>query len=616
MTTAVVAGMTITGHAGIPAGTKVLAGSTATRIDLDFTGTGQTGLTATVPTSTVLTFGPTTALPMTNQAEVGMRVTGPVVTGTVGADVAAASVSLTFSSAMTSTPAVGSQVTGHVGIPAGTTVKTGSTTTQINLDFTGTGHTGLTAVVPEDTVITCHTIPVGTTVKAGTTATVVELAFVAPFTGITTTLPASTPLTFKSPDVRERMLVSGFGIPAGTRVASVSTSDHTMTLDTPITEHLGAFALSTSATATAVGDATLQMAGTSQPAGQHVQVGMTVTGHSGVPAGTTVVHVNGALAVWLSNAVTVAIPASTVLTFTHTFTFSTTTIALAGNVYASTSPAGGARTNDLVFNHAGIPAGTTVVDAGPSVTSLTHYNSGTSQSSLELSNALTADVPGSTSLHLDPLQTTVTLSGTAPSPPIAVGMYVTGDGVPTGTWVVSKPSATQIVLSQKVCASTAAVPGVQTWGCTKVWDSTTPFDLTFESPYDGTVDVKEVVKGVSPLGGTFTVSFGDDYTADLPFDASNYTMKHELEQLPGIDEVNVRREDLGTGHRWEVTFTKVRGSCVLSKGATSDWRWGRLRAAGPQVLSPPACHSPSLCRLAPATGARQPAGHGGAHAPL
>ena len=37
-------------------------------------------------------------------------------------------------------------------------------------------------------------------------------------------------------------------------------------------------------------------------------------------------------------------------------------------------------------------------------------------------------------------------------------------------------------------------------------------------------------------------------------------MKAALEALPSIDQVNVRREDLGTGHRWEITFTKALGN--------------------------------------------------------
>jgi len=74
------------------------------------------------------------------------------------------------------------------------------------------------------------------------------------------------------------------------------------------------------------------------------------------------------------------------------------------------------------------------------------------------------------------------------------------------------------------------------------------------------VDVNEVTKGVSPLGGTFVISYGSDFTNDIDFDASNETVKAALEALPSIDEVNVRREELGTGHRWEVTFTKALGN--------------------------------------------------------
>lgn len=83
------------------------------------------------------------------------------------------------------------------------------------------------------------------------------------------------------------------------------------------------------------------------------------------------------------------------------------------------------------------------------------------------------------------------------------------------------------------------MPQPATLTCAQIWDS--PETLTFKPPYDGTVDVHEVVKGASPLGGTFTVSYGDDYTLDLPFDASNYTMKQELEKLPSIDEVGATR---------------------------------------------------------------------------
>ncbi len=51
------------------------------------------------------------------------------------------------------------------------------------------------------------------------------------------------------------------------------------------------------------------------------------------------------------------------------------------------------------------------------------------------------------------------------------------------------------------------------------------------------VDVNEVTKGWSPLGGTFVISYGADYTDDIDFDASNETVKAALEALASIDQV-------------------------------------------------------------------------------
>ena len=142
MTTAAVAGMTVTGHVGIPVGTTVKAGSTTTQIDLDFTAPA-TGLTGAIPANTVLHFGSVSFAPLT---------------GTVGSGSAAiGATSLTLATAMSPVVVKGMQVTGHAGIPAGTTVKTGSTATQIELDFTAPA-TGLTAQVPASTVISFKTV--------------------------------------------------------------------------------------------------------------------------------------------------------------------------------------------------------------------------------------------------------------------------------------------------------------------------------------------------------------------------------------------------------------------------------------------------------------------------
>jgi hypothetical protein len=74
------------------------------------------------------------------------------------------------------------------------------------------------------------------------------------------------------------------------------------------------------------------------------------------------------------------------------------------------------------------------------------------------------------------------------------------------------------------------------------------------------VYVDEVLKGYSPLDGTFTVAYEGEYSMDVDFDASAAEMKVALEAINTIDEVDVQRENLGSGFRWTVTFTKALGN--------------------------------------------------------
>ena len=195
---------------------------------------------------------------------VGMRVSGPTVSGTVGSGSAAiGATSLSLAAAMSSAPVVGMQVTGHVGIPAGTTVKAGSTATQIDLAFSGPS-TGLTVLVPASTIITCSSILEGTTVTR-VTETAITLSRPTEadipggtqlrFRGATIRLsgpgvwPAdldSTELVF-DPLVNEVKLaeanhlilpgqpVSGVGVPPGTTVVSYDESIPSITLSHNLT---------------------------------------------------------------------------------------------------------------------------------------------------------------------------------------------------------------------------------------------------------------------------------------------------------------------------------------------------------------------------------------------
>jgi len=92
--------------------------------------------------------------------------------------------------------------------------------------------------------------------------------------------------------------------------------------------------------------------------------------------------------------------------------------------------------------------------------------------------------------------------------------------------------------------------------------------LTGSSPR---VDVVEVIKGHSPLSGTFTLSYLGEYTNDLYFDASAEIMKETLEDLPSIYEVDVHRDDLGNGYRWWVTFVSILGD--LPEMVPYPYRW-------------------------------------------
>ena len=75
-------------------------------------------------------------------------------------------------------------------------------------------------------------------------------------------------------------------------------------------------------------------------------------------------------------------------------------------------------------------------------------------------------------------------------------------------------------------------------------------DLTANTTQGGvSVSVNEAVKGVSPLGGTFVVSYEGQYTGDIDFDASASEMKSALEAVATIDEVDVIKENLGSGRR-------------------------------------------------------------------
>jgi hypothetical protein len=93
----------------------------------------------------------------------------------------------------------------------------------------------------------------------------------------------------------------------------------------------------------------------------------------------------------------------------------------------------------------------------------------------------------------------------------------------------------------------------------------TPTDMSVE------YTVVEAIKGLSPIAGTFTVFFEDEYTDDIDFDASAASVKDRLEDLSGVGRVQVTREDLGNGFKWTVTFTQNVGNLRMME--PSDYRY-------------------------------------------
>ena len=73
--------------------------------------------------------------------------------------------------------------------------------------------------------------------------------------------------------------------------------------------------------------------------------------------------------------------------------------------------------------------------------------------------------------------------------------------------------------------------------------------------------VTQLTQGHTTLDGTMVLSYDSEYTDDIAFDASADIIKHRLEALSTIDEVDVHKIDRRTGYEWEVTFTRSVGNC-------------------------------------------------------
>jgi hypothetical protein len=103
-------------------------------------------------------------------------------------------------------------------------------------------------------------------------------------------------------------------------------------------------------------------------------------------------------------------------------------------------------------------------------------------------------------------------------------------------------------------------------------------DLNFSS-----IIVTEVIQGISPIAGTFTIYFEGYYTSDIhsvPYDASPSEMKSALDSLPSIGKVQVEREYNRNGFMWTVYFSQNVGDLRLLDASSFRYEVQRIFTSG------------------------------------
>jgi len=73
------------------------------------------------------------------------------------------------------------------------------------------------------------------------------------------------------------------------------------------------------------------------------------------------------------------------------------------------------------------------------------------------------------------------------------------------------------------------------------------------------IEVRRVREGLQPLSGTLRLGFEGERTLPIPFDAEASQMKHALESLSTIGEVDVSRYSNNNGHNYFITFISELG---------------------------------------------------------
>ena len=276
----------------------------------------------------------------------------------------------------------------------------------------------------------------GTTVApsysySGTTAAYVTFTYTGTLSLSSITVTAMTSTT----NIVAGMSVSGTGIPAGTTVATIASSS----------------SITLSQAATVAGSPTLTFNSnptiiTGMPSGSTANLsgGMTVSG-TGIPYGSTILSIISLTSISITQNATVS--------GTNTFTFSTNP----NSIYLTTASYFSSAFNGLSISGTYIPSSTTITYVSPTQVKLSNNSTGAGTAACTIS--------GLPSYYFDTSYsctgTGTWTSGTAIITMInvsnlAVGMYVSGTGIPAGSKITNINASVITISSNTTVAGTSA----------------------------------------------------------------------------------------------------------------------------------------------------------------
>jgi hypothetical protein len=170
-------------------------------------------------------------------------------------------------------------------------------------------------------------------------------------------------------------------------------------------------------------------------------------------------------------------------------------------------------------------------------------------------------------------------------PATSSSFFLTGYGKTTSTTTLT-PSSSQAAIAAAINSMLSTVSGFSsvsvTVGSWVTANGFKYFDVTFNgydgpvtnlavstSPVSTTSTVTTLRAGTAVIGGSFTLSFKEHMSVDLPFDVSAVQMKASLEDLPGVGTVTVNRTswNIAGANRnafvWLVTFDSAAGDLPM-----------------------------------------------------